>query len=102
LFTETERGLTQTGLFDYSTTQLDSNKFIYSGRNKLQTVNKPREDDVEYELLHSFEYSEKSELKSGSKSVKGRLKLHSEFWEMSLEVALETRSCRKCWLVAFC
>jgi hypothetical protein len=44
-----------------------------------QTVSKPREDEVEYELLHSFEYSEKYELKSGSKSVKGRLKLHSEF-----------------------
>jgi hypothetical protein len=38
----------------------------------------------EYELLHSFEYSEKYDLKSGSKSVKGRLKLHSEFWENTI------------------
>jgi hypothetical protein len=48
------------------------------------TVSKPREDEVEYELLHSFEYSEKYDLKSGSKSVKGRLKLDSEFWENTI------------------
>ena len=50
----------------------------------LPTVSKPREDEVEYKLLHSFEYSEKYELKSGSKSVKGRLKLHSKFWENTI------------------
>ena len=58
-------------------------QFLFN-QTTVQTVNKPRENDVEYELLHSFEYSEKYELKSGSKSVKGRLKLHSEFWENTI------------------
>lgn len=49
-----------------------------------QTGSKPREDEVEYELLHCFEYSEKYELKSGSKSVKARLKLLSKFWENTI------------------
>jgi hypothetical protein len=35
-------------------------------------------------LVNYFQYSEKCELKSGSKSVKGRLKLHSEFWENTI------------------
>jgi hypothetical protein len=47
-----------------------------------QTVCKPREDEVEYELLHSFEYSEKYELKSGSKSVKGRFSFGRILFEL--------------------
>ena len=58
-------------------------QFLFN-QTTAQTVSKPREDEVEYELFHPFEYSEKYELKSGSKSVKGRLKLHSEFWENNI------------------